>query len=93
MPRLCDARCRGAQGHVCRCWCGGRYHGRGLLALPQMAADFALDAAALGPRFTMKDPGEGARPAVVSAPGRSGRRRRRALPHRPGIAHQAALPL
>lgn len=25
--RSCDARCHGAKGPVCDCWCRGRFHG------------------------------------------------------------------
>ena len=28
-PRVCGAQCHDARGSVCRCWCGGLFHGAG----------------------------------------------------------------
>lgn len=27
--RKCDSRCHNAKGKVCKCWCGGAFHGIG----------------------------------------------------------------
>lgn len=27
--RACDLRCHNAKGAICKCWCNGRYHGKG----------------------------------------------------------------
>jgi len=35
----CDARCHDAKGPVCRCICGGRFHGKGYAQARQELTD------------------------------------------------------
>lgn len=96
MLRRCDLRCREARGQSCRCFCGGRYHGRGPGALEAMAADFGLDLRELGPAFSLREPGPGGRVPVLRLSlqrSRAVRCRRPSGPPLPGAPQQAELPL
>jgi hypothetical protein len=75
--RTCDARCHEARGQTCRCWCGGRYHGRGARGIADLAADFALELD-LATRPAVRDPGPARCEQAWSAKGGARPRRARA---------------
>ena len=57
----CDARCHDAKGDVCRCICGGRFHGKGFAQAQheltdEVHAELLLEAGKAGARLAV--PGE-----------------------------------
>ena len=54
----CDARCHTAQGSKCRCICGGRNHGVGLVYAQMNIWDYWPEILQANPDLEVRRPGE-----------------------------------
>ena len=60
----CDARCHDARGPVCRCICGGRFHGKGFARAQEHLTDEVhgeplAEAGKAGARLAVTEKGQG----------------------------------